>query len=212
MFPGRRSDAGGMFAAGDDVITENHWQGTSAQSGEHLTRDICYIFHFVDGKVTEQREHGWPAPRRAAGTRTSTAHPDAGWPMEPGRTARARSGCHELSTTMPSSVWPAIPDQLSTYLAGRVAGADRSGNKGGGAGLSCFVVLHFTRGYGGSILQLQEASSHKESDVVKGLRWCRPGRQRSSKGTDPCGGFRAVATRTASDRPARSRSGIGTAH
>jgi ketosteroid isomerase-like protein len=58
MFPGRRSDVGRIFAVGDDVITENHWQGTSADSGEYSTRDICYIFHFVDGKVAEQREYG----------------------------------------------------------------------------------------------------------------------------------------------------------
>ena len=58
MFPGRRSDVVQIFAAGDDVITENHWQGTSVESGEHVTRDICYIFHFVDGKVAEQREYG----------------------------------------------------------------------------------------------------------------------------------------------------------
>jgi ketosteroid isomerase-like protein len=58
MSPGLRSDVGHIFAVGDDVITENHWQGTPAGSDLHLTSDICYIFHFVDGKVTEQREYG----------------------------------------------------------------------------------------------------------------------------------------------------------
>lgn len=67
-FPGRRSDVLRVFAVGDDVITENHWQGTSADvieygdqavpPGQHMTRDICYIFHFVDGKIAEQREYG----------------------------------------------------------------------------------------------------------------------------------------------------------
>jgi ketosteroid isomerase-like protein len=57
MFPDRYSDVRQVFAVGDDVITENHWQGT-ADSGQPSTRDICYIFHFVDGKVAEQREYG----------------------------------------------------------------------------------------------------------------------------------------------------------
>ncbi len=57
-YPGRRSDVRAIIAAGDDVITENHWQGTSAESEELLEGDTCYIFHFVDGKVTEQREYG----------------------------------------------------------------------------------------------------------------------------------------------------------
>jgi ketosteroid isomerase-like protein len=58
MFPGRRSEVSEMYAAGNDVISENHWQGTFAETGEAMARDICYVFHFVDGKVTEQREYG----------------------------------------------------------------------------------------------------------------------------------------------------------
>jgi limonene-1,2-epoxide hydrolase len=58
MFPGRRSDIGNIIATRNDVITENHWQGTRADSGEQMMRDICYIFHFLDGRVIEQREYG----------------------------------------------------------------------------------------------------------------------------------------------------------
>jgi ketosteroid isomerase-like protein len=56
--PGRRSEVVGIFAAGDDVITENHYRGTLAESGEDVSHCICYVFHFVDGKVTDQREYG----------------------------------------------------------------------------------------------------------------------------------------------------------
>jgi ketosteroid isomerase-like protein len=68
LFPDRRSDVVGTFSTGDDVITENRWQGTLASAIEyrgeavpavqHMTHDICYVFHFVEGKVAEQREYG----------------------------------------------------------------------------------------------------------------------------------------------------------
>ena len=50
-------------------------------------------------------------PRRRRGRHRRCAHRPRGRvrgtaPPEPGRSGWARSGCHELSTTMPSSVWP----------------------------------------------------------------------------------------------------------
>jgi ketosteroid isomerase-like protein len=58
LFPGRRSECIHAYAADDVVITEMHWQGVAADSGESRAVDICYIFRFVNGKVAEQREYG----------------------------------------------------------------------------------------------------------------------------------------------------------
>jgi hypothetical protein len=46
------------YACGDVVVTEMHWEGTAAETGEHRVADICYIFRFVNGQVVEQREYG----------------------------------------------------------------------------------------------------------------------------------------------------------
>src|SRR5438445_4527427 len=45
-FPGRRSDVVHTFATGDVVVAENHWEALTAESGERLTLDLCYIFRF----------------------------------------------------------------------------------------------------------------------------------------------------------------------
>jgi predicted SnoaL-like aldol condensation-catalyzing enzyme len=58
LFPGRRSECVHAHAAGDVVITEMHWHGIAADSGQSRAVDICYIFRFVNGKVVEQREYG----------------------------------------------------------------------------------------------------------------------------------------------------------
>ena len=58
LFPGRRSRCVNAYACGDVVVTEMHWEGTAAESGETRTADICYIFRFVNDQVVEQREYG----------------------------------------------------------------------------------------------------------------------------------------------------------
>jgi hypothetical protein len=58
LFPGRRSECVAAYAADDAVITEMHWQGIAADSGDSRAADICYIFRFVNAKVVEQREYG----------------------------------------------------------------------------------------------------------------------------------------------------------
>ena len=58
MFPDRRSDRIASIASGDFVVTENHWEATSTESGDRLKLDMCYVFRLVDGKIAEQREYG----------------------------------------------------------------------------------------------------------------------------------------------------------
>ena len=58
LFPGRRSECVHAYGADDVVITEMHWHGIAAASGQSREADICYIFRFVNGKVMEQREYG----------------------------------------------------------------------------------------------------------------------------------------------------------
>ena len=55
--PGRRSQVVNILSEGDAVVTENHFEGTIAGSGQGITVDMCYIFQFVDGKVVDQREY-----------------------------------------------------------------------------------------------------------------------------------------------------------
>jgi len=55
--PGRRSHVVNILSAGDAVVTENHFEGTVAGSGQRITVDMCYIFQFIDGKVVDQREY-----------------------------------------------------------------------------------------------------------------------------------------------------------
>jgi ketosteroid isomerase-like protein len=55
--PGRRSQLVNIFCAGDTVVTENHFEGIVAESGQRVAVDMCYIFQFVDGKVVDQREY-----------------------------------------------------------------------------------------------------------------------------------------------------------
>lgn len=55
--PGRRSEVVNILSAGGAIVTENHFEGTVAESGQRVAVDMCYIFRFVDGKVVDQREY-----------------------------------------------------------------------------------------------------------------------------------------------------------
>jgi hypothetical protein len=51
-FPGRRSECVHALAAGDVVVSENHWVA------EGLAVDMCYVFRLANGRIVEQREYG----------------------------------------------------------------------------------------------------------------------------------------------------------
>jgi hypothetical protein len=55
--PGRRSRVVHILNADDLVVTENHFEGTVAESGQRVTVDMCYFCQSVDGKVVDQREY-----------------------------------------------------------------------------------------------------------------------------------------------------------
>jgi ketosteroid isomerase-like protein len=55
--PGRRSQVANILSTRDTVVTENHFEGTIAESGQRVEVAMCYIFQFVDGKVVDQREY-----------------------------------------------------------------------------------------------------------------------------------------------------------
>jgi limonene-1,2-epoxide hydrolase len=56
--PGRKSTVLHAHASDDYVITENHYEGALAETGEPITKDICYIFRLEDGLIVEWREYG----------------------------------------------------------------------------------------------------------------------------------------------------------
>ena len=56
--PGRRSTVVHAHATGDSVITENHYEGALAETGEPITKDICYVFRLKNGLIVEWREYG----------------------------------------------------------------------------------------------------------------------------------------------------------
>ena len=56
--PERRSTVLHSHSADDYVITENHYEAVRTESGQPLTKDICYIFRLDDGQIVEWREYG----------------------------------------------------------------------------------------------------------------------------------------------------------
>jgi ketosteroid isomerase-like protein len=56
--PERKSTVLHAHATDDYVITENHYEGVLAETGEPITKDICYIFRLEDGLIVEWREYG----------------------------------------------------------------------------------------------------------------------------------------------------------
>ena len=57
MLPERRSTVVHSLAADDHVITENRYEART-ESGQPLTKDICYVFRLDDGQIVEWREYG----------------------------------------------------------------------------------------------------------------------------------------------------------
>jgi limonene-1,2-epoxide hydrolase len=55
--PGRRSHLVNIVSTGGTVVTENHFEGKLAATGQAVVVDMCYVFQFVDGKVMDQREY-----------------------------------------------------------------------------------------------------------------------------------------------------------
>jgi hypothetical protein len=55
--PGRRSHVVNVLSAESTVVTENHFEGTIAESGQRVEVDMCYVFQFLSGKVVDQREY-----------------------------------------------------------------------------------------------------------------------------------------------------------
>ena len=56
--PERKSTVLHPHASDDYVVTENHYEGVLPESGEPITKDICYIFQLEDGLNVEWREYG----------------------------------------------------------------------------------------------------------------------------------------------------------
>ena len=56
--PERKSTVLYAHATDDHVITENHYEGALAETGESIVKDICYIFQLQDGLIVEWREYG----------------------------------------------------------------------------------------------------------------------------------------------------------
>jgi hypothetical protein len=52
MLPERRSTVVHSLAAGDHVITENRYEPRT-ESGEPLTKDLCYIVRLGDAQILE---------------------------------------------------------------------------------------------------------------------------------------------------------------
>jgi hypothetical protein len=56
--PERKSTVLHTHATDDYVITENHYEGALAETGESITKNICYIFRLEDGLIVDWREYG----------------------------------------------------------------------------------------------------------------------------------------------------------
>ena len=56
--PERKSTVFHVHATDDYVITENHYEGVLAETGELIAKEICYIFRLEDGLIVEWREYG----------------------------------------------------------------------------------------------------------------------------------------------------------
>jgi ketosteroid isomerase-like protein len=103
--PGRRSRVVNILSAGNAVVTENHFEGTTAESGQPVAVDMCYIFQFLDGKVVDQpsthscfRRHdhteyvacrvaqsGAISPQRSSVTSPEKGNPERNWLEDCGR-------------------------------------------------------------------------------------------------------------------------------